>query len=82
MAGRYIYWAMKKEEKRLVAGWTLEPKTFFEKNKAAISETTNQEIVNTPLVSATFVDDFTELGKASAIIPGNQPQAVLESYSK
>jgi len=82
VAGRYIYWAMKKEEKRLAAGWTLEPKTFFEKNKAASSETTNQKIVDTPLVSATFADDFTDLGKASAIIPGNQPQAVLKSDNR
>ena len=64
VAGRYIYWAMKKEEKRLAAGWTLEPNTFFEKNKAASSATTTQEIAKTPLVSATLVDDFTELGKA------------------
>jgi radical SAM superfamily enzyme YgiQ (UPF0313 family) len=63
VAGRYIYWAMKKEEKRLAAGWTLEPNTFFEKNKAASSLTLTQESVKTPLVPATFVDDFTNLGK-------------------
>ena len=37
LAGRYIYWTMKKEEKRLVVGWNLEPKTFFEKNQAALA---------------------------------------------
>ena len=63
VAGRYIYWAMKKEEKRLAAGWTLEPNTFFEKNTAASSVTTTQESAKTPLVPATFVDDFTKLGK-------------------
>ncbi len=37
VAGRYIYWAMKREEKRLADGWTLEPKTFLEKNEAALA---------------------------------------------
>ncbi len=37
VAGRYIYWTMKKEERRFAAGWTLEPKTFFEKNQAALA---------------------------------------------
>lgn len=35
LVGRYIYRVMKKEQKRLAAGWTLEPKTFLEKNRAA-----------------------------------------------
>jgi len=35
--GRYIYSSMKKEDKRLAAGWALEPKTFFEKNQAALA---------------------------------------------
>jgi hypothetical protein len=39
VAGRYIYWTMKKEEKRVAAGWTIEPKTFFEKNQAALALT-------------------------------------------
>jgi radical SAM superfamily enzyme YgiQ (UPF0313 family) len=38
LVGRYIYWSMKKEEKRLAAGCTLEPMTFFEKNQAALKE--------------------------------------------
>lgn len=37
LAGRYIYRTMKKEEKCLVAGWTLEPETFFEQNQAALA---------------------------------------------
>ncbi|TKB24394.1 B12-binding domain-containing radical SAM protein [Desulfopila sp. IMCC35006] len=37
VAGRSIYWTMKKEERRFAAGWTLEPKTFFEKNQAALA---------------------------------------------
>lgn len=35
VVGRYIYWAMQKENKRLAEGWTLEPKTYFEKNALA-----------------------------------------------
>ena len=37
VAGRYIYRAMKKEEKRYASCWSLEPKTFFEKNQAALA---------------------------------------------
>jgi hypothetical protein len=36
--GRYAYRAMKKEEKRLAGGWTIEPRTFFEHNRAALAE--------------------------------------------
>ncbi len=36
IAGRYIYWSMRKEEKRLSEGWTLEPKTYLEKNALAL----------------------------------------------
>ncbi len=35
LAGSYVYRAMKKEQKRLAAGWTIEPETCLEKNKAA-----------------------------------------------
>ncbi len=56
IAGRYIYWTMKKEEKRFAAGWTLEPTTFFEKNSAA-----EMGVINT-LASA-------KPGRESAIIP-------------
>lgn len=37
VAGRYIYWTMKKEQKRFAVGWSLEPTTFFEKNQAALA---------------------------------------------
>ena len=36
--GRYAYRAMKKEEKRLAGGWTIEPRTFLEHNRAALAE--------------------------------------------
>ncbi|MBW1842307.1 MAG: cobalamin-dependent protein [Deltaproteobacteria bacterium] len=35
--GRYIFTTLKQEEKRLANGWTYEPDTFYEKNKAAIA---------------------------------------------
>ncbi len=38
LVGRYIYWSMKKEAKRMATGCTLEPMTFFEKNQAALKE--------------------------------------------
>ncbi len=44
VAGRYIYKTMKKEEKRFANGWTLEPKTFFEKNHAALAEVTHTNL--------------------------------------
>ena len=43
VAGRYIYFAMKREEKRLAAGWSLEPETFLEKNLAAAKLSVCQE---------------------------------------
>jgi radical SAM superfamily enzyme YgiQ (UPF0313 family) len=32
--GPYVYWKLLREEKRLNAGWTYEPPTFYEKNEA------------------------------------------------
>ena len=37
LIGRYLYITMKREEKRLGNGWTYEPKTFCEKNPAALA---------------------------------------------
>lgn len=35
LAGRYVYMKMRREQRRLDAGWTYEPETFYEKNAAA-----------------------------------------------
>jgi hypothetical protein len=35
VGGRYAYWKMRREEKRLAGGWTYEPRTFYERNEAA-----------------------------------------------
>ena len=35
LGGRYVYWKMRREEKRLANGWTYEPRTFYERNAAA-----------------------------------------------
>ncbi len=32
MGGRYVFWKIRKEEKRLATGWTYEPPMFYEKN--------------------------------------------------
>ncbi len=37
LIGRYLHITMKREEKRLGNGWTYEPKTFCEKNPAALA---------------------------------------------
>ena len=37
LIGRYFHVTMKREEKRLGNGWTYEPKTFCEKNPAALA---------------------------------------------
>ncbi len=35
LGGRYVYWKMRREERRLARGWTYEPPTFYERNQAA-----------------------------------------------
>jgi hypothetical protein len=35
VGGRYAYWKMRREERRLARGWTYEPRTFYERNEAA-----------------------------------------------
>lgn len=35
LAGRYVQWAIKREEKRLASGWTYEPETSYERNAQA-----------------------------------------------
>lgn len=37
LIGRYLHLTLKREEKRLADGWTYEPKTFCEKNQAALT---------------------------------------------
>jgi len=34
IGGRFVLWKIRKEEKRLAAGWTYEPPTFYERNEA------------------------------------------------
>jgi hypothetical protein len=37
LIGRYVYAAMKREQRRLAEGWTYEPATYCEKNSAALA---------------------------------------------
>lgn len=59
VAGRYIYWSMKREEKRFATGWTLEPKTFFEKNQAALAEVNDNNGLVQPLCEPTIIEELT-----------------------
>ncbi len=65
VAGRYIYRAMKKEEKRLADGWTMEPETFLEKNEAALAEPTGDLVQGNSLTDAARVEDLVCLKKSS-----------------
>ena len=61
VVGRYIYLAMKREEKRLASGWTLEPETFFEKNQAAQKGVSNIENIANPLSEPIVTQDFSDI---------------------
>jgi hypothetical protein len=61
VAGRYIYWAMKKEEKRFSTSWSLEPKTFFEKNQAALAEMPNNDRIAGLLREPTIIQNLAAL---------------------
>ena len=50
VVGRYVYWAMKREAKRMEKGWTIEPETVLEKNRAAIS--VESDMSKSPLTAA------------------------------
>jgi hypothetical protein len=54
--GQYIYWTMKIEEKRFATGWTMEPRTFFEKNRAALGEVTNKKLAESLCEPTIFQD--------------------------
>ncbi len=40
IGGRYALWTLRREEKRLAAGWTYEPPTFYERNEACSDDST------------------------------------------
>ncbi len=58
VVGRYIYWAMKREDRRFTQGWTLEPKTFFEKNQAAQQLETSDNCAAKPLLEPIIIQDL------------------------
>ncbi len=51
---------MKREKKRFAIGCTIEPKTFFEKNQAALAlaEVTNINSLAKPLCESTILQDL------------------------
>jgi hypothetical protein len=74
LGGRYVYWKMRREEKRLANGWTCEPRTFYERNAAA------QRLVSGAGPQATLCQPLTcrgsgqPIGAAEAGLP--EPVAV------
>jgi len=64
LVGRYIYRSMKKEEKRMASGWTLEPKTFLEKNQAALMATNTQE---RPAIESIRIQDIAGLKQPATL---------------
>lgn len=58
VVGRYVFSAMKKEEKRLASGWTLEPETYLEKNQAAVDLTNVQRTVKKNLVQPVSIGNL------------------------
>ncbi len=76
VAGRYIYWAMKREEKRLAASWSLEPKTFFEKNQPAKDIVTSNTRAVSPINNPTVIQGLTTLKQPSS------PPIVLQMVPK
>jgi radical SAM superfamily enzyme YgiQ (UPF0313 family) len=72
LVGRYVYWTMKKEEKRMASGWTLEPKTFLEKNQAAQKEPTDKTASGTPSMELIRIQDLAAVLKQPATPHLNQ----------
>jgi hypothetical protein len=71
LAGRYVYWKMRREEKRLARGWTYEPPTFYERNAAA------QALASGDGPQATLCQPLTSCGVPRPIVAAaaaNQPE--------
>ena len=68
LIGRYLHISIKREEKRLGNGWTYEPKTFCEKNPAALAlekstgkgsaQQTLQSFMPAPAFSCTRLQEY------------------------
>ena len=58
--GRYIFRSMQREKRRFAMSWTLEPKTFFEKNHAALAlaELTHHKGLTKPMGESTIIHDL------------------------
>ena len=48
IAGRYLYYMLRREERRLQNGWTYEPPTFYETNEADGPEPASRTASVTP----------------------------------
>ena len=67
LVGRYVYLTMKKEEKRMAADWTLEPKTFLEKNQAALRETTKITATSHSAVESIRIQDLAGIKQPASL---------------
>lgn len=70
LAGLYIYWTMKREEKRLATGWAIEPKTFFEKNEGALEEETSNTATDSTPGKSMILQDLTALNQQTRVKAG------------
>jgi hypothetical protein len=53
LGGPYVLWRARQEEMRLAEGWTHEPPTFYEQNRAAASSCVSRRSQATPALTAT-----------------------------
>jgi len=70
MAGCYIFWAMKREKQRIASGWTIEPKTFLEKNRAAFAEQVEIKKRNNSPIESTSIQDMVDLKQSTFAASG------------
>ena len=67
VGGPYVYWKLRREEKRLAAGWTYEPPTFYETNflpavgnPAVRTRSVSCRVVASPHVSLPILETSSE----------------------
>ncbi len=77
VVGRYVFYAMKREEKKLAAGWTLEPDTFLENNQAAVGLQSGRKTIKKNLGSPVTLGDLQKLDPVSSVLAKSQTDEVV-----
>lgn len=67
VVGRYVYWAMQREQKRMTEGWTIEPETVLEKNRAAMA---GEQGMEKGQLESTPIQDLAGLTQPVLVQPG------------